>query len=209
MATSHIDEFLDPCFAYGFEGGPQFNTNIVELQNGREKRNATWAQQKHRYSGSFLNITKESYMKVKAMHLVAKGRLRAFKLIDPLDNTADNQAFAQGDGVEKDFQLSKTSTIAGISYTRGIYGVVFNDTFEIRVNGVVVPTGYTVDTQRGIVSFDTPPADESVITWSGNFFVWVRFDDDYLPFTLDNPDRTNSTVTMIEVPPPPPETEEV
>lgn len=199
--SSYIDAFLEGCFAYGFEGGPVFSTQIVELQNGRERRNAKWAEQKHRYSGQFMNIKLEQYQKIKNMHLVAKGQLRSFKIIDPLDNKAVNQTFGEGDGLTKKFQLSKTSSIAGINYTRGIYGVIENDNFEVRVNGDVV-TNYTVDTKRGTVEFDEPPADNAIINWSGDFYVWVRFEQDELPFTLDNPNLTNGTVAMIEVPPP-------
>lgn len=201
MSVGYIDEFLDGCFAYGFEGGPVFNTQIIELQNGREKRNATWAEHKHRYNGSFLNIKTEQYRKIKQMHLVARGRLNAFKIIDPLDNYALNQNFAQANGTATKFQLSSTSSIAGVSYTRGVYGIIPNDKFKIYVNDVVVDN-YTVDTKRGTVVFDTAPPVGAILKWSGNFFVWVRFEQDDLPFSLDNPNMTNGAVTMLEVPPP-------
>lgn len=199
--NSYIDEFLDGCFAYGFEGGPVFNTQIIELQNGREKRNAMWAEHKHKYNGSFLNIKTEQYRKIKQMHLVARGRLKAFKIIDPLDNFAVNQNFAQGNGVNNKFQLSTTSSIAGVSYTRGVYGIIANNNFKILVNNILVDN-YTVDTKRGTITFNNPPEEGSILTWSGNFFIWVRFEQDDLPFTLDNPNLTNGAVTLIEVPPP-------
>jgi len=204
---AHINEYLEGCFAYDFEGGPQFNTQIVELQNGREKRNATWAQQKHKYSASFNNISHAQYKLIKKMHMVARGRLHAFKITDPLDSYADNEVFGQGNGTDKTFQLITTVDYDGYYYTRGIYGVVVDSSFDVTVNGVSA-SGYTIDTERGTVTFTTAPASLAELRWSGNFFVWVRFDDDYLPFTLDNPDATNGSINLIEVAPPPPVEEE-
>lgn len=199
---AYINQFLEGCFGYGFEGGPQFNTQIVELQNGREKRNATWAQQKHKYTGSFNNISNDDYKLIKRMHFVARGRLHAFKIVDPLDNFADNEIFGQGNGVKTEYQLITTSEYDDYFYTRGIYGVIVDDEFEVRINGVIA-TGYTVDTERGKIAFDVAPVLLAELTWTGNFFVWVRFDDDHLPFTLDNPNATNGVINLIEVAPPP------
>lgn len=196
----YIKETLAPCPGFGWEGGAEFKTQIVELMNGREKRNAEWSQARHRYSAPFNNISKEAYREIKQMHVVCRGQLHAFLFHDVLDDRAEMEVFGIGDGVRTQFQLTKTSTVAGVSYTRAVYAPDYS-TFEVRVAGAVT-TAYTLDEARGVITFDAPPADSALLRWSGNFFVWVRFAEDYLPFTLDNPNATNGIVNLIEVPPP-------
>lgn len=199
---SYINDYLEECFAYGFEGGPEFRTQIVELQNGRERRNSVWSQQKHKYTASFQNLEAEQYKNIKQMHVVARGMAKAFKIIDHLDYEADNDVFGEGDGVQRIFQLSRTSTIAGVSYTRQIFGVVENDNFFLTINNVI-NEDYEIDYLRGTITFTTPPIQGAILRWSGNFFVWVRFNQDDLPFTLDAPNARNGQVSFIEVAPPP------
>ena len=201
---AHLNAYLNDCIAYGFEGGPNFATQIIQLQNGREKRNALWAQAKHRYSASFLNISSEAYKELKRLHLVCRGQLHAFRFNDPLDNhVEDIENFAQGDGTTRSFQLSKTSVIDGVSYTRGIYAPIDNDDFEVYINNVLT-NQYTLDADRGIITFTGTNAPQigDVIGWRGYFDVWVRFEQDDLPFTLDGPNARNGQVNLVEVAPP-------
>lgn len=200
---SYVDQFLNQCVSYGFEGGPTFNTQIVDIQSGREKRNAMWSQQKHKYSASFLNISKDEYKSIKQMHLVCMGRLRSFKFIDPMDNEAVNQVIGSGNGVQREFQFSTTSVIADVPYTRGIYGLILNEDFSVSINNVIQnPNTYIVDDLRGTILFNSAPANNSIVRWSGNFFVWVRFEQDDLPFSIDNINAMNGQINLIEVPPP-------
>lgn len=199
----YINSYLAPCPGYGWSGGAEFKTQIVEMINGRERRNATWSQARHRYSAPFNNISADAYREIKKMHLVCRGRNNAFRFRDVLDSVADGEVFGLGDASEVEFQLSKTSTVDGISYTRGVYAVVAGS-FTLYADGVEVVGGYTLDSERGIITFSTAPAAGVVLSWTGVFDVWVRFDEDYLPFTLDNPNATNGVVNLIEVAPPQP-----
>lgn len=200
---AHLQTTLAQCAGYGWQGGPEFKTQIVELQSGRERRNAMWAQARHRYTAPFLNISKQAYRGIKQLHLVCRGQLHAFQFRDELDYEADQEVFAIGDGTTKVFQLSKTSLLDGVQYTRNVYAL--DGIPVIRADGVVVSSGITVDLLRGTVSFDVAPADGSVLDWTGDFFVWVRFTQDFLPFTLDNINATNGSVDLLEVAPPEPE----
>ena len=61
--------------------------------------------------------------------------------------------------------------------------------------------------RTGVLTFTAAPANGAVLRWSGTFDVWVRFTDDYLPFSIDDRDasleyRVNGSVGLIEVPPP-------
>jgi uncharacterized protein (TIGR02217 family) len=71
----------------------------------------------------------------------------------------------------------------------------------VKVNGVV--TAASVSQLDGSVAFSVAPASGAALTWSGEFFVHVRFDMDYLPFSLDDKNSggfvTNGSVDLIEV----------
>lgn len=196
---SHLDAYLDPCFAYGWEGSPRFRTLINELQNGDEYRNAEWIEARHEYNASFLNISKEAYREVKKMFMVCRGMLNAFRFIDVLDYQATDETFGTGDGLTAEYQLSKVSTVDGVDYTRNVYALAATPT--IYIDGV--PTSaFTVNPRNGKILFDTPPSIGEVLSWTGEFDIWVRFTTDNIPFTLDSIDATNGQIGVIEVPAP-------
>lgn len=194
-----LDDYLAPCPGYGWEGGPNFSTSIEVLQNGDENRNAEWAEARHSYSAPFLNISKEAYRSLKTMFFACHGMLYAFRLVDELDHEADNEIFGAGDGVEDTFQLRKISVVDGAEYSRNVYALPAIPT--ITVNGTPT-TAFSINLRTGQVRFDSPPAGAAVLRWSGAFDIWVRFATDSLRFSLDNPNATNGTVELIEVPPP-------
>lgn len=194
---AYLDAYLQPCPGFGWNGGPEFSTRIVEMASGRERRNADWSQARHRYTAPYLNISKEAYRLIKQMHMVCRGQLHCFRFRDELDYQADNEVFAVADGVRTEFPLRKVSTIDGISYERHVYAILDADITDN--NSPVTPT---VDMDRGTVTFVVAPTNGHILRWTGEFDIWVRFNQDYLPFSLDNPNATNGTVDLIEVPPP-------
>jgi uncharacterized protein (TIGR02217 family) len=208
----HLRAYIDACQAYGWSGSQDFNTRVTTLANGRERRNANASQGRHRYTVPFQNISREEYRSIRQMHEVCLGMLHAFLYFDPLANEADAQLFAVGDGATTQFQLSTLSVIDGVSYQRqvtalyrpGDNGEAVPSTVTVTVNGA--PTVVTLNEDRGLVIFAAAPALGANLRWSGLFSVWVRFDSDTLPFSIDNRRGEgyahNGTVTLIEVPPP-------
>lgn len=196
---AYLDAYLQPCPGYGWEGGPTFKTQIVELKSGRERRNAEWARVRHQFSAPFNNISKAAYRNIKQMHLVCRGMLHAFRFRDELDYEADSEVFGTGNGTTRAFQLSKISTLDGISYTREVFALANVPT--ITVNGTPT-TAFAVNTRTGLVIFDSAPANGHTLRWTGTFDIWVRFSTDNLPFSIDNVDAVNGSVNLIEVQPP-------
>lgn len=196
----YLNVYFPVCEGYGWEGGPEFQTQIVTLQNGREFRNENFAVAQHRYTTNFLNISVEAANNIRKIFYVCRGRSRVFRYVDALDSTASQDDFAIGDGTTKTFQIGKFSIMDGVEYFRYVYAL---QEFTLYVNDVLTTSGYTVDMDRGTITFSSAPADNAVLSWSGEFDVWVRFDQDYLPFTLDNPNATNTQITLLEMPPPP------
>lgn len=210
---SYLRAFIPACAGFGWSGGPQFQTRVRALVNGRERRNADWSQERQKYTVPFSNLRAEQYRGVRQMFQACRGMLHAFLYADPLDELASNEAFGIGDGVRVEFQLSKLSVIDGVSYQREIHalyeegsgGAAVPSTVSVTVSGVDSPV--TVDHDRGVVIFSVAPALGAVLRWSGRFAVWVRFDTDWLPFSINDRGpsdyfRTGS-VDLIELPPPP------
>lgn len=205
----YLRSFIDACEGFGWNGGPEFKTRLRVLMNGRERRNADWSQAKHRYTLPFLNLRADSYRAVRQMFEVCMGMLNAFLYQDPLDNQATNEVFATGDGVQTSFQLTKFSQIDGVTYQRMIFalyvpgndGDAVNSTVTVTVNGT--PTAVTVDYDRGMVSFAAPPGNGTILRWSGSFAIWVRFNQDWLPMSIDNKGDgdffRNGAIELIEV----------
>jgi uncharacterized protein (TIGR02217 family) len=193
---------IEQCPGLGFIGGPEFSTNIQVIASGREKRNPDWSICRHKYTAAFANISDEGFRAIKKVFLMMRGRLHTFLFKDWSDFQALNEQFAIGDGSTTVFQLRKTSldVSSGAEYDRIItkpdLGVV------VEASGVVDPTA-VVSSLDGTVTFLSAPANHAVLTWSGTFKVQVRFDIDYMPFSLDNRNHlayvTNGSVDIIEV----------
>lgn len=193
----YLNAYIEPCPAYGWTGAPGFQTRVVEMLSGRERRNADWAQPRHRYSISFLNISKIEHLAIKKMVLVCRGKLHAFRFRDQLDYEAQDEIFGVGDGTTTEFQLRKVSTVDGLDYERYVYAIV---SAEITDNGSAASP--TIDMERGVAIFAVAPIAGHVLRWTGIFDIWVRFAEDYNPFSLDNPDAVNGMLNLIEVQPP-------
>ena len=199
---------IPPTPGFGFTGGPEFQTNVQNIASGREKRNGEWSICRHKYTAPFANIPEEAYRSIKSTFLVMRGRLHTFLHRDWGDFTAVNEPFGTGDGTTAVFQLSKASSIPGFpaaTYTRIItkpnVSAPLDTPLVIKAAGsVVAPSVSELD---GTVAFGTAPAPGVALTWSGEFFVQVRFDIDYLPYSLDDRSTggyvTNGSVDLIEV----------
>lgn len=199
---SYLRAYIVKCPGFGWQGGPSFKTRIVSMANGRERRNAEQAYARHAYSAPFRNIRPADYANIKQMHLVCRGMLHAFKFKDLLDYQAAGEVFGAGTGAQTVFQLRKISTIDGVSYTRNVYAI---RSAAVTVNGVAAAP--TIDMDRGTVTFAAAPAAAAVLRWTGEFDIWVRFNQDDLPFSIDNKSPkngllVNGSVDLIEVPPP-------
>ena len=198
---AYIRAYLETCEGYGWEGGPEFSTRIVTMANGFERRNADWAEARRKFSLPFINLSRDRYLPILNMFYAARGQLHCFLYRDPLDHEAENEFIGLGDGVEVEFQLSKLTNVDGFIYQRNVYAIPDSESIVVTVNNVV--TAVTVDKDRGTILFAAPPELNAQIRWSGIFDVWVRFNSDYLPFSLDAPDARNGQVELIEMPPMP------
>lgn len=100
-----------------------------------------------------------------------KGRAGTFLLSDPDDNAVLAWTFATGDGASKTFQLTRPIGADGIDIVQNV-----NNISNISIAGV--PTlAYTIDS-KGVVTFNTSPANGAALSWTGQFDVRLRFTED-------------------------------
>lgn len=159
--------------AYGSEFGQEFRTRIVTLRSGVERRNADWAAPLGRYSIIYAALKPEDHIAVYHAHMACMGSLIGFRFKDWRDYTASQEVIGEGTGVEQVLQLKKTYTFGTVDFvrniTRPVTAVLFAD---------ASPLAAVVDMNTGLATFTAP--DGAAITWSGEFDVPVRFDDDRL-----------------------------
>lgn len=208
-----VRAYIRACEMYGWEGGPEFKTEIVSMVNKAEKRHADWSQPRHFFSIGFQNIPVSLYAFIRDMHANRMGRAGAFLYRDRLDDTATDETFAIAEFGQTFFQLSKESVIDGTTYNANVYALYMPDADGGAVDSSVsitvddgAPGSYVLDRDRGGLQFDAPMSGGEVLKWSGQFSRWVRFDNDRLPFTIDNRSGNeyivNGQVELIEVMPP-------
>ena len=192
-----INAELELCPGYGWQVQPEFNTLIKQLRSGRERRRSLWQYVKHRYVLPFQNITDDAYLAhLKSVFLVCRGSAESFLVKDYSDYIADQAVFGAGDGTETNFDLYIVSTFGSASYARRIFYPV-NPVFY--VDGSPVAATFN----DGVVTFDAAPGPGSVLSWSGEFRVPVRFATDTFPMTIDNRSGDhyvmNGSVELVEV----------
>jgi len=192
--SGFIDTRLPECVAYGFQGGPEWNTAIVELDNGGEVRNGQWRYPRMRYSAAFNNLSAAGQREVMAAFYAARGRLYAFRINDPLDNVAEAEPIAPAIGTTDAVQLTRTYRLGPEAATRRIQAIV---TAVIRNSAGTAVAG-SLDAGKGLFVPAAAWADDDY-TWSGEFDVWVRFDSDHNAFTLGDLDAHSADIELVEV----------
>ena len=182
--TDFHDVIFPTRLAFGATGGPVRRTDILQLASSGEARNAP-----HRYSRRRYNAVaglKSSSEAVELMNFFEArlGALHGFRFRDPLDHIADDVNLGLGDGDRTTFQLQQHYGAAPHTQTRPLTKPV-EGTVRIAVNGIETDATQ-IDYLSGTVTFDTPPANGTIITGSCTFDVPVRFDTDRLDIALDD-----------------------
>lgn len=186
-----VDSYFPSNIAgYGGEVAPKFSTQLVTVDSGSEQANRRWLDPKREISLPEGVRDHESFQELYNFWMVMSGPFRTWPFRDWLDfativppcdgppvTSALDMVFGVGDGVQKDFQLTKTYSLAGVDdYVRQINFPVLSSVAIARAG---VPTGaYTLTRPGGVVSFTAAPALGAVLTWGGLFDLQARFMDD-------------------------------
>ncbi len=165
-----------------------FDTTIVPLGNGAERRIANWDDGLITFNAMLGVRTLSDLRALRNFHILRRGKARAFPVRDLLDCHASDDGslmpFATGNGTAGPFQLTKTSSDAANNWVREITKPE-PETIKIYVATALQTEGthYTINYLTGKVTFLAShfPANDAVIEWEGRFFVPVRFVEDSLP----------------------------
>ena len=193
--------------AYGSAGGPAYSTRIVEYGAGYEQRDVMWSYARHEYDVAYgIRKIEDLYSLVDFFHAV-RGRGYGFRYKDFADykSCAVNQTLSDtdqtigtGDGVETDFQLIKKYTKGSMTTTRYITKPV-SGTVVISIDDVSQPSGWTVDTTTGIVTFASAPASSAVVKAGYEFDVPVRFNVDKISVVYSDYEAGDLSVPVVEL----------
>lgn len=161
----------------------EFNTTILKTKNGNEARNINWNINKMKFNIINGIKTKAELDEITSFFRNVKGCGYGFRFKDWIDYSVAAQQIGLGDGNTIKFQLIKTYTISGNTYARKITKPVIS-TIRIYLNGIE-SDDFGVDLTNGLITFNTAPAMDAVITSDFEFDVPVRFNSDILEISLE------------------------
>lgn len=188
-----INAVLDEAVDYGFAGGPRYLNELTDLENGYEYVDGAWNYPRHEYSAEFTRIKKQDRNLFIEVFHACRGRLHAFKFKDWNDFEAIDEPLQVIPGTMQPVQLYKTYPF-GQAYTiRPIQAVKFA---TVKTPGGSVVAG-TLDTETGMF---TPSSNwaSGEHSWSGEFYVWVRFDNDYNQMAINSWEDHASSLDLKE-----------
>lgn len=188
-----IQAILDEQMDWGFEGGAEYANEVVDLENGFEYVDSAWEYPRHRYNVAFSNMkdADKDYL-INVFH-ACKGRKHCFKMKDWNDFEAFNQPLAVEVGTTNKVQLYRTYPFGNAYTIRVLQAFNFATIVDADDNEI----SGTLDLDTGEF---TPDAEwpDSTFTWSGEYYLWVRFDADYNSLTLRSWRASNASFELFE-----------
>lgn len=179
------DAILFPLSVQSGVSAVEYATSVVDLGNAREQRIAHWLDGRVTFDAALGLRSLKDLRALLAFFRARKGRARSFLVRDLLDYEVGPGAegiFGEGDGVETVFQLTKTYSDAYNADVRPIAKPEAS-TVQIYRDATLLTAGvdYTLDAATGLVTFTSAPVADAILSWTGQFFVPVRFAEDTLP----------------------------
>ena len=184
--------------SYGSIGGPMFSTEVIMLGSGHEKRNQNWTYPRERWDVAYGVKSKELLDTLIEFFYARRGRATGFRFKNHDDYQGANEELGTGDGDTKTFQLVKIYTSGGETFSRKISKPV-SGTVTIYKDSVEQVSGWTVDTETGIITFSSAPTSGEVVTADFQFDIPVRFDTDHLPVNFATYQARSATVPLVEI----------
>jgi len=171
---------------YGSRGGPMFNTDEVIFANGSRYVNSKWSSPLYEYDAKYSVRTRAEIQAIYDLFMASAGRFGGFRVKDLFDYTSNSdgvtaptdtdQNIGTADNSETQFQLRKGYTAGATTLYRTIKKPV-TSTVVVAVGGVSQPTGWSVDTTTGVVTFSTAPV-SGAVTAGFEFDVPCHFNTD-------------------------------
>lgn len=158
---AYKDVRLPECIRYGATGEVAFSTDVVTAQSGWEQRISNWVVARSSWDIEYVRKEEDMHM-LRDFFRACRGQQHTFRFKDPTDYTVKQSEstflqvgnFAPFGGfptarIAKKYSLDGTDD----GELRPIIKPV-SSTFKMYKNGVETATGWTMDYQTGVVTFD-------------------------------------------------------
>lgn len=185
--------------AYGTIASLRFATEVAEGANGAEFRNIALKKPRQIFTLKMGAKNKADLQEILNFFRNRAGRAYGFLFKNIDDFFATGEMLAIADGITSSFQLTKT-------YDDGTHQHIRNITkpkeasLRIYLDGVLQTSGYTLEPLTGIITFDSPPANEVSITADYEFFTPVRFNQDEISYAItDHNAYEIADIQLIEI----------
>lgn len=165
----------------GARGGPMFKTTVIEMSSGQEQRNIDWSLVRHYFDAAYGVMNREDYEAVRTFFYNRRGRAHTFRFRDWSDYQLDDELIGIGDGVQDEFQITKTYS-GELDYVRNITRPD-QSTLIVKVNGIAT-VNYAL-LAGGSIDFSFVPALSDLITVTANFDIPMRFDTDKFELIME------------------------
>lgn len=196
---SYINIKFPEDMALGAIAGPEFSTAIFESNNGKEYRLQNFQESKIRYFLSFNAIKEQKMQELLSFFRIVQGRSQSFRFKDWLDYKIEKQIVATADGISTEFPIIKQYQIGENIYFRNITKPLLEH-FQVWLADKKLKDGYSLNTEKGILCFTTPPKKGTKIMISCQFDIEARFDNDMLEIAIEGQNLYNvSNLKIIEV----------
>ena len=176
---------LDENIERGSSGGPGFNTSVVQLANGHEKRNQEWDQARARWDVGYGIQNAAGYQSIVEFFSARRGRLQGFLFKDWSDFQVVNGFLATGDGSTTQLQLYKRyGDLTDGFYDRLLFKIV-PGTISFTANGSDDTGNWSVNTDTGVATRGAGLVNSVEYRGTFEFYVPMRFDLDRITVSLE------------------------
>ena len=194
-----IHAVLDEAVDYGFEGGVRYKTDTSDNPNRLNERDSGWEYGRHEFDASFGNLDDPDRDFIVSVFHACRGKLHTIMFLDWNDYKIIDQIIVVGaEGTTDTIQLYKTYAPFGPPY------VTVRPIQCVKEATLVDPDGLPVTGDWNLATGEFTPAapwgpGEYRILYA-EFYVWVNFDDDYNPMTINSWRANTAKVRLVEDP---------
>ena len=189
-------DILFPTFvSKKFEGGPVFKTFVYSSEGAYEQRIQAWEEPIYQYIVDVATLNRIEFEALLNFFYIVKGKHHSFRFKDWSDCYVEEQSLGIVDQVPITIQAIKEYKMDNLSHVRKITKLV-QDKLQVFINGVETKN-IEVNYQTGMITVHEP----GIVSWTGEFHVHCRFDNDSIIMSSDvsSPHLSNTTISIRSV----------